>query len=198
MGKVKVTRERYCCPHHLLLAPARLALDRVEKQEHGWYYDALTAITFSALALEALANSFGERLIDRWDDFESATVQAKLRVVCKTLEVDVQFGSEPWGAIPWLTKFRNAVAHAKPKLLTEEKLLLSEDYEAHMYDRPESKLEKDITKPNAKRAVATVESILSILCKKLTVDQFHGLISDDWSGSAESIKDPPENNTVAR
>jgi hypothetical protein len=69
----------------MLIAAARSALQDAEAKGPGSFYSELTAMTFSALAIEALCNSIGERMLEDWKDFESATPIAKLRLLASRL-----------------------------------------------------------------------------------------------------------------
>ena len=181
--KLKRTQERNYSAHHMLIETARVANERAAKQEMGWSYDALTAILFSALAVEALANAFGERKVENWADFESSSPNAKLRVVAAAMKIPYDNELDLWAKIKWLVKFRNLVAHAKPKLIKEELMLTQEEVDKRLFDRPESKVESEITVANAEKAVRAVRYLKDILCAALPPEDFMGLATDSWSGS---------------
>lgn len=185
--QLRVRRERHFCPHHILLSTATTALKDAEAKHSGWFYSELTAITFSALAFEALVNAFGEQLIDRWSDYESATPIAKLRIISTYLDLSIDFSQEPWSVMLWLVKFCNKVAHAKPEKVTQDSVMTSEEYERKRKSCPPAKLESDITLANAKRSVESVAKILSLLCGKLPPEDLTGLLADGWSGQASQI-----------
>ncbi len=191
MPQFKVERERDFHPHHILISAANTALDDAKAKRPGYLYYELTAIMFSALALEALANSFGDHLILRWKDYESSSPIAKLRIVCDSLRIVVDFDHEPWSTVLWLVKFRNKVAHAKPESIRSEALMSEVEFEAKGRDMPESAMEKEISLPNAERSVTAVESILEMLYGKLDPYTASSLLMDGWSGSTSRINDPP-------
>jgi len=85
--RVRVQKKRDFEPQHLLVQVAEVALEDAQKKIPGWKNQELVAITFSALALEALANSFGNKLVSRWNDFESSSPIAKLRIICSELGI---------------------------------------------------------------------------------------------------------------
>jgi len=185
--KVRVQREREFSPHHILIGAANMALESAGKKEPGWLYHELIAMMFSALALEALANSFGKRLITHWKDYETASPVAKLRIIAKELGVDPDFGEEPWSATLWLVSFRNKVAHARPESVKFDVVMTSEDFEKTRMEYPKSKLELDISTTNAMRAVTAVEDILHILCEKMNPEDLGGLLCDGFIGSTSSL-----------
>jgi hypothetical protein len=183
MEKYRVEREREFKPHHILIGAAQIALESAEAKTPGWLYHELIAITFSALAFEALTNSFGERLVTRWGDFESASPIAKLRIICSRLGVEPDFEKEPWSATLRLVKFRNKVAHAKPESISFDKTMTKEEFEKHRFEYPHSKLEMQINLKNAKSSVSAVDQILELFYPKLTDDEKYHLYSSGFSGS---------------
>jgi hypothetical protein len=185
--KLKRIQERRFSAHHMLIRAAAIALERGKKKQPGWLFDELSAMTYSALAIEALCNSVGDLVISDWDkDFEMAPTAAKLRVLTKHLGIPYDKAKEPWSTAKDLGKFRNLVAHAKPQLIVEEEVMSQEEYDARLFDVPKSKLENQINSTNAARAVAAVERIKDIFIEKLDAEQKFGLTSDGWSGSTKA------------
>jgi hypothetical protein len=180
--KLRRTQERQYSAHHMLIETARRANERVIREEIGWTYDALCSITFSALAVEALANAFGERKVEGWSDIESASPIAKLRILALTLGLKYESDIEPWRTVRWLIKVRNLVAHAKPQLIREEHLLTQEEVDRRLFDRPESKIERELTKGNSERAVRAASALKDLLCASISLEEAMGLITDGWSG----------------
>ena len=189
---LRVQREREFSPHHILIGSAMLALERARKREPGWLYDELVAITFSAMALEALANAFGERLIQRWKvDYESASPIAKLRIISANLRIpEPDFERDPWAFALWLTRFRNKVAHAKPESIKFDTTMSGAEFEKSRFELPKSKLELEISLENAERALKTIDAIFELLCRHTPVEQINGLLSDGFSGSVSGTHKP--------
>ena len=181
--RVKRTRERTFSAHHILLRTARRALERAEADEEGSMLEALTALTFAALAVEAICNSIGETVIPDWKDFESATPIAKSRLIAEHLEVTYDKAGNPWQTVRWLVGFRSKIAHAKLEVVTEEKILTQAEAEQQRFDIPESKLEKDITVKNASRAVAAVENFMDMLVAKVPEELRIGLRADGFEST---------------
>src|SRR5688500_6340522 len=96
---LKCISERNFSAHHMLIRVASVALTRAKTGEHEVAADALIVMTFSALAIEALCNSIGERVFKHaaWEDFESASPNAKLRLLAGRLELKYEKDKEPWG-----------------------------------------------------------------------------------------------------
>ncbi len=142
--KVKRVQERHFSAHHMLIRAASVAIDRAKEKRPGWFYDELSAMTFAALAIEALGNSIGERVIDGWEtDFESASPIAKLRLLADRLGVTYDKSVEPWSGAIELVKFRNRVAHAKPQIVTSSELDDAGEFDKRLFDTPKSKLDED-------------------------------------------------------
>lgn len=182
----KKVQERHFSAHHMLLHVAKLELDLAEKSESGRFNHCLVAITFSALAVEALGNAIGDRIVKDWKDFESLSPYAKLRLIAERLGLSYFPDKDPWPRIKQLGKFRNLIAHAKPELVIEEKIFSEAEYETQSIYAPPSKLEKEITVNNAKRSLEAVNAIKVMLCDKVPVDNSMGLYFDGWSGHTQA------------
>lgn len=166
----------------MLVEVADRAVQRAEKKPPGALYDELTAILFSALAIEALSNAIGDRVVADWSDYESARPLAKLRILTSSLSVPFDRTKEPWVTARWLFRFRNAMAHAKPEFVTEETVLTAEEADQRLFDRPLAKMEKEISLANAKRALEACRSIHECLCGRVPAEMALGLSADGWSG----------------
>jgi hypothetical protein len=186
---VKVTLRRNFSAHHMLTSAARVAIADAERKDPGWFLSELTAITMCALSIEALCNSLGEHIVRDWKDFESASPIAKLRLLCGKLGIPYVKDKEPWASLKWLHRFRNAIAHAKPEILKEEYVWTRQEYDTRPMDRPKSRLEKEITLGNAKRALRTAEEIKTILCDAIPAETRFGLYDDGWHRTAHAIND---------
>jgi hypothetical protein len=195
--KVSVERERPFSPHHILLCAAKNALEIAENNSTMCEFSSITVITMSALAIEALCNSIGERVVKNWEDFESSSPKAKLRIICDELEIAYDSSVEPWSTAQWLMKIRNRLAHAKPQLVAESYDYGEEEYKKISWDKPESKLEKDLTIDNAKRAYKAIIELKFLLCKHVPDGKAFGLVGDMWFESS-SVKQPEsqKNNQV--
>jgi hypothetical protein len=193
--QIRVRKERDFKPHHFLIYAARVGLEdaeKVTKEEKGlstWTPHELTAIIFSAFALEAIGNSFGEKLIKRWKDFEYSSPIAKMRIVCAQLNIDPDFEGEPWATALWLVTFRNGVAHAKPSFIETDEIIPASEYNFwHLHSDPQSKIEKQITLENARRAVKAIQEILNLFYLKIKPEERGGLFFESVSGAAYHVE----------
>jgi len=186
--KVKVNRNRDFHAHHMLIGAARVALEDAINEKPGYFYSQLAAITFSALALEAMANSFGDEFVPNWKHFENSSPQAKLIVINKHFGKDIDFDADPWKRAYWLIKIRNKIVHAKPQVLKEEQILTRDKYDLKEARKPKSSLEQEITLNNAKKSVEAANQILQMLCDNISAYEAFGFSSDSWEGSATVIR----------
>ena len=186
-----MTRERNFSAHHKLLGAARAAVKVAEAGQEGWSLSVITAITLCGLAVEAICNAIGDRVVVDLDDFEAAPPKAKLRLLCDKLDVPYDKGREPWGTLMWLLRVRNAIAHAKPELIQEEHHMTREEYEERHYEQPQARLEKELTIKNARKALDAVEELLKQLLPKIAFDKRSGLAGDEWIGTASLLPEPP-------
>lgn len=180
---LKRTQERHFSAHNTLLHIAQLELEMTTPGNVGEFNHAFTAITFSALAIEALANAVGDRVIPEWKDFESANPYAKARLLAERLGVQYDKQQQPWPDIKWLCRFRNNIAHAKPELVVREEVIPTALIDEHRLDRPKSKLELEVTHENAQRAVKAAVDLKYLLTDRVDIGNRFGLPSDGWTTS---------------
>jgi hypothetical protein len=189
MNKLSVKRERHFSAHHMHLGAAYMTLVDSGDKKPGYFYHQLICITFSALAVEAICNAFGERYIEDWKDYESSKPLAKLRILCNHFTIEYARGDEPWSTAIWLMGLRNKIAHAKPQFVTESYIIHRDEYDTDSKEHPKSKLEKEITLGRAEKAYKCANDIKEKLCECIPITDRHGLRSDGWQGLAEPIND---------
>jgi hypothetical protein len=180
--------ERRFSAHHILLDTAEKALN-VESpgypsSKHG---PSLTAITLSALALEALLNAIGDLMVEHWEDFDRLQPKGKLRFVAKVLNVNIDLGKQPWQDFIWLFRVRNEIAHAKPEVVKKSRTLSLEQFNDEQngkaFYKPESSLEAKLTLENGWRAVKACRAVIDVLALAVPSDKSLGISGDTWSGA---------------
>ena len=184
------TQERYFCPHHLLLCAANRSQTAAQSlsseggRSPGFFFDNLATITFSAFAIEAMCNAFGERLIADWKTHEWKSPVDKLSLVANAAKAPYDSKVEPWASAEWLFELRNKIAHAKPKKLNTVEYLTPQQARAHDFKVvfPKSPLERRISDNNAQRALNVAERIRDILGSKLSHDLRFELAIDGAMG----------------
>lgn len=101
-------------------------IKQAKQEENGYKFRWLIpAMVFSAFELEALCNGFGSVLFPKWwEEYEQLKIKAKVILISEKYGIDVDFGTQPWQTINELIKFRNDLAHAKPRTITEKQKLI--------------------------------------------------------------------------
>jgi len=173
-------QERHFSAHHALLRVARHEIERAKRKELGWFDSTFVVLTFSALAIEAITNAVGERVVTDWKDFESASPSAKVRLLADRLGIEYSPTGDPWETIRWLGKFRNSVAHAKPERVVHDQRITAKEANQRSTDPPKSKLERDVTLANATRALDAVNLLMAMYCEKVSDEDRVGLNADGW------------------
>lgn len=178
------SQERHYSAHNSFIHIALLELELAKPGMVGEFNHALVSLTLSALAVEAMGNAIGDRVVLGWNDYDNLNPYAKLRFLAEHLGLEYAADKEPWGTLRWLCKLRNKLAHAQPETVKKTDLITQEQHEARGIDAPKSKLEEEITENNARRAINAVEQIKHSLCNLVPAEQRFGLVSDGWSGHA--------------
>lgn len=185
--RFRKTQEREFFAHHMLLHAAGRQLEETEAIEVGQFNKCLAAMVLSSLAIEALVNAVGSRVVSNWPTFERSSPLEKLDVLVTELAIARDSTKEPWSAITQLARFRNDIAHPKPELVVEEKVLSEVELEKTLFDSPKSKLERQITVGDARRAHNAVNVLKGILTDALPMDKRFGIYVDVWSGSTQLV-----------
>jgi ribosomal protein L31E len=163
---IRMKGERHFHPFHLLIDAAQETLQEMSNYQMGSSAFALSTMLLSSLAVEALANSIGSHKVANWSDYESASPITKLRIISSELEIDYKANESLWKEIRELVKFRNQVAHAKPKILKIDKKINEENLH-ELLNLPPSKIEQEINYENAEKAFKAINQLRSLLCSKL-------------------------------
>ncbi len=184
--KIIGERKRLFSAHNMFLDAAKDALDTLSKTKINQLYPALTAITMSALAIEPLCNTIGDRIVPGCKDFERSSPIAKLRIICNEREIDYDDKKEPWSTVVWLSGIRNKLAHPKPELLKKSYEWSQEENTRNYFSYPGSRLEKDITKGNAERAYKRITELKFLLHDHMPRGKASGLATDMCVGKSSA------------
>jgi len=181
---LQYSQERHYSAHNSFIHIALLELELAKPGTVGEFNHALVSITLSALAVEAMGNAIGYRIVSDWSDYDNLSPYAKLRFLAEHLGLEYATDKEPWGTLRWLCKLRNKLAHAQPETVKKTDLITQEQHASRGIEAPKSKLEEEITEYNSRRAINAVEQIKYSLCDLIPAEQCFGLVSDGWSGHA--------------
>lgn len=182
------TQEREFFAHHMLLHAAGRQLEEAEASEVGQFNKCLAAMVLSSLAIEALVNAVGSRVASDWSTFERFGPLEKLDTLVTEMAIPRDSTKEPWSSITQLARFRNDIAHPKPELVVEEKVLPEVGLEKMLFHSPKSELERQITVGNARRAHNAVNKLKVLLTDALPMDKRFGIYVDAWSGSTQLVQ----------
>jgi hypothetical protein len=181
---VHVTQKREFFAHHMLLHAAGIDLEHAATIQLGSFNRALSSMVLSSLAVEALVNAVGSRVVPDWSTWERLKPFEKLNSLVTTLQIHRDNRKAPWPALRFLSGFRNDIAHPKPERLQTARTVPHSAVDRQFRNRPRSKLERDITVGNAQRALAAVQSLKGILADALPVEKRFGIYADMSSGRA--------------
>ena len=187
--RYQVKKERHFKPYRDLLGAANCALADARDEHSGCHYYRLTAILMSGLALEAIANTFGEELVEDWKDFETSRPLAKLRIIASKLDIEFSRGQEPWSSVMWLIGVRNSIAHGKPQAINFNEVMPEAEVGSISWKPPLSKIEQQISLSNAERAFNATNGILELFIESMDQGEQHYLKGDSWSSSASLLAD---------
>ena len=114
-----------------LLSAARNALQNSKRTElEGAFYDQMTSMLFSALALEALLNHIGMRYVRGWDHIEvKLSPKQKANFLSEQYGESIDWGISPFQTIGQLLSYRDALVHAKTETIVDESPQLLESDE---------------------------------------------------------------------
>lgn len=180
------SEEREFFAHHMLLHAASLEIAEAEASEHGRFNKCLASIVMTALAVEALANAVGSRVADDWLTYERLRTHEKIDFLVEHFAIQRASTNEPWITLHFLRGLRNDLAHAKPETITKELVLPEAGLTRTAFSRPLSKLEREITLGNARRAYAAVHALKGLLTDALPPEARFGIYVDMWSGSTSA------------
>src|SRR5712691_2187440 len=116
--QIRVKQERTVFTHSLLHGAAYTALK--DGQERGISSDFMNCLILTAFCLEAYLNFAGEKIFSYWSHVERISVQDKLGLICDHLQIETNFGKQPYQSIKLLWRFRNFMAHARSETVEEE------------------------------------------------------------------------------
>jgi hypothetical protein len=169
----------------MLLNAATRALESAKTKTEAYWWDWLGTILYCSLSIEAIGNTYGETFVSRWQDFESASPVAKIRLVAEHCGIQPDFFARPWSIVPELIRFRNRIAHAKLEDISVEKIHPREGVEKYLYAKPESKLEKMVTQRFAQESYDCIYEILRLFATGFPEDMLIQIETDWWHGGAE-------------
>ena len=101
----------------------------------------------------------------------------------KKLSIAREPSKEPWTTLQYLLRFRNDLAHPKPKAVVTETVRTETGLNKTMFRTPLSALEREITLGNARRVYGAVHALKGTLTDALPRELRFAIYTDMWSGN---------------
>ncbi|MHA6265001.1 hypothetical protein ACXYMO_17515 [Arenibacterium sp. CAU 1754] len=93
-----------------------------EEKRTGVGYDMTACLLFSAFSIEAKINFVGWKVLEKgWP--ERANLREKIDLLNEILGLDLNWGTKPLQTLAKLKKFRDTIAHGKPEIVDETKVV---------------------------------------------------------------------------
>ena len=100
------------------------SLELAKESEEGQLHNCMFSMLSAAFAVEAYLNHLGQARFGRreWSGIgRSMSINAKLRVLAKLINYDLNFGTRPCQTFSKMFKYRNRMVHAETEILPYEK-----------------------------------------------------------------------------
>jgi len=161
---IKVRKKRDYRPHSEAIHGARVLLRLSEEQKKGCFYQWMGSLLLCAFAYEGYLNFLGRKLLPSWEDYErQVSWQSKTKLIADHIALKLDEGTEPFQSVKQLFKFRDQIAHPKPKEMEEEFETTKEKLESVFYEDTKSDAEKFCSEANAKLCIERVEQMMELL-----------------------------------
>ena len=107
------TKARVYSYSYLTMA-AEGSLKQARKSKGDPFFECMSALLFSALAMEAFLNHAGSQILPRWDILKKKlSPKEKLDLIFAVKGIEVDWGSRPYQSFIDVIKYRNMLAHAE-------------------------------------------------------------------------------------
>ena len=161
---IKVSKKRDYRPHSEAMHGANVLLELSAEKREGFYYEWMGSLLLCAFAYEGYLNFLGRVLFPSWEEFErQLSWQSKTKLLADRLSAKIDEGKEPFQTIRLLFKFRDRIAHPKPKELEEEYETTSEELASNLYQVTKSEEEIFCCEANAKLCIERTNEMMRFL-----------------------------------
>jgi hypothetical protein len=161
---IKVRKKRDYRPHSEAIHGAKVLLRLSGEQKRGRFYQWMGSLLLCAFAYEGYLNFLGRKLFPSWEDFErQMSWQSKTKLIADHIGLKIDEGAEPFQTVKQLFKFRDQIAHPKPKEMEEEFETTNEKLESVFYEDTKSDAEKFCSEANAQLCIERVEQMMELL-----------------------------------
>lgn len=164
---ITIKQENTIFTHSILWLSARQVLKDENNIRPFSDYMYMTAQILIAFCFEAYLNFAGEKMFPFWDDVERIPKMNKLNMICNHLEIDMDFGKEPFQSIKLLWKFRNYMAHARTVTIYDE--WTQSKVKPIEKELPKTDWEKRCTKDVTEKTINDVETVIRLIHEKANI-----------------------------
>lgn len=161
--KAKVSRSRILNMFGELSHANNVLLENATRQNDGYFYEIMSCLVITAFKHEAFINHLGYALIPNWSELEREKHFDKQNTLLTSLGISVDTGRRPFQTLRDLFTARDALAHGKPELLTDDSVVERGSKEQMRRSKPLTKWESLCTLDFAKRAYEDTEAITKLL-----------------------------------
>jgi len=121
--KIRAKMQRDVYSYRTLYAASSHALEQAKSsaETRDCYYNCMSAMLYSALAIEAYLNHLGSEVFTgHWKDLERMKTREKLIVLSRLVGLEVDRSRRPFQTFDDIQTFRNALVHAQTEHLRGE------------------------------------------------------------------------------
>ena len=158
-------------PYVTMCQSALKNLKRAQQSEQDRFHNCMSAIMFSAFALEGYLNFLGETRASDWDEYERKRPKEKMNELGEVLGYTVDWGRRPLQSFGKAFFFRNFIAHSKT---------VSAEWGAEDFP-PEQEWQTLANLKNAERIVEDTKSLIEELHELAGLGEFPWFASKSFS-----------------
>lgn len=131
-------------------------------QRSGVGFDMMGSLIFIAFAVEAKVNFVGwKKLKNGWP--ERASLREKIDLLVEILPLDLTWGRRPLQTINDLRKFRDTLAHGKPREINEREV---RDVEPEIWEALRAEWEGSVKPEFVERCIEDMDALWSVLVER--------------------------------
>lgn len=177
-------------PHNTLGSASWYYLKVAREYKEARSINCMVSMLLCAFTLEAFLNLLGQELLEDWHEKEKLSPEDKLEEIAQKIGIEFDRSRRPFQTVKRIFRFRNQLAHAKPRIFEEtydEKIDEKElekfwDEGSDISTLPKAEIWlEECTLKNAERFYEDREAIIEILRDKTHLEADFSMT--EWSVS---------------